>query len=225
MVRDQADESKQEAGAGAGNGLGPQDLAHAHASEPPDDAVSATVPSAEAAEPQEAATIEEQLVQARQQADEYLELAQRARAELINFKRRVEREQHENRRYAIVSLVVDLLPVMDSSTQALDTFANESDRDNPLLAGLRRTAAQFEQVLAKYGVTRIGESGIPFNSELHQPLHSEESDDVSVETVAEVYRPGVKIGDRVLRPASVKVLVPKAESELGSTVEEGDEVS
>lgn len=221
MVRKRKNDSRPKDDHQEGNGPGPQELAESQASAPIEDAASISAPQVEETEEPagqqevqpEPATLEGQLAQARRQAEEYLELAQRARAELINFKRRMEREQEENRRYAVESLIADLLPVMDSFAQALSSFASESDSDNPLLAGLRRTVAQFERVLRKYEVTRIGEVGIPLDAELHQPLHTEETEDVTVETVVEVYQPGVKIGDRVVRPATVKVLVPRGQPE------------
>ena|GEM_PF-1271421 len=214
MVRKRTNGSEHKGDVENGNGPGPQELTRPDAAPVSEEAGVPSVPVAEGAEAP-LATTEEQLAQARQQAKEYLELAQRGRAELINFKRRVEREQEENRLCAIEALIFELLPVMDSFAQAISTYACESDDDNPLLAGLRRTVAQFERVLAKYGVTRIVESGVPFDAELHQPLHTEESGDVSVDTVAEVYQPGVKVGGRIVRPATVRVLVPKAEGDRG----------
>jgi len=213
MIPEGADETKRKADAASGNGPGPDELVPAEGAAPSEDEAPASMPSPEDVTEAEPASLEEQLARAREQSQEYLDLAQRARAELINFKRRMEREQEGTRRLAVEALIVDLLPVMDSFAHAVSAYASESDEDNPLLAGLRRTVAQFERVLAKYGVTPIAEAGVPFDAQLHQPLHKEESSDVNTETVGEIYQPGVRIGQRVVRPATVKVLLPEGDAE------------
>jgi molecular chaperone GrpE (heat shock protein) len=66
----------------------------------------------------------------------------------------------------------------------------------------------------------ISEAKVPFNPSMHQPLHSEASPDVVVEIVAEVYQQGVRIADRVIKPAMVRVLTPLTEEEKDEHADE-----
>ncbi|OGK12321.1 MAG: nucleotide exchange factor GrpE [Candidatus Riflebacteria bacterium RBG_13_59_9] len=156
-------------------------------------------------------SLEAELGQAIENANKYLDLAQRTQADLVNYRKRVESERLETRRFAIEDLIVDLMPVMDSLTQAAQVYNNVADSDNPLLDGVRRTISVLNKVLGKHGSQIIAEDDVPFDPTLHQPLLTETSDTVTTETVVEIYQQGVRIGDRVVKPAMVKVLVPLAQ--------------
>jgi molecular chaperone GrpE len=141
-------------------------------------------------------------------AAEYLELAQRKEAELRNYRSRVKQDMEDARRYAIESLLHDLFPVHDALAQALSSFDNVTRGADPLLDGVRNTAKALEKALLKHGVEKIDEAGVPFDSELHQPVQVEASDQVKEDTVIEVFVAGYKLHGKVLKPAMVKVLQP-----------------
>ncbi len=69
---------------------------------------------------------------------------------------------------------------------------------------------QLMEVLAKHGLEQVESNGSAFDPELHQAIRKEESDAVEVETVGDVYQQGFTLHDRLLRPAMVSVLMPKA---------------
>ena len=167
-----------------------------------------------------------ELERARQEAAANLELAQRSQADLANFRRRVEQEREEIRKYAIESLVVKLIPVLDSLEQAAQMYADTPDGHNPLLDGVRKTRDLLAKVLGEHGVELILEAGVSFDPNLHMPLRTQESSEVDRDTVESIYQPGIKLGKRVIRPATVSVLMPKAlprpdesEAESGEEVE------
>jgi molecular chaperone GrpE len=141
-------------------------------------------------------------------ANEYLELAQRKEAELRNYRTRVKQDMEDARRYAIESLLHDLFPVHDALAQALSSFDSVTRGDDPLLDGVRNTAKALEKALLKHGVEKIDSAGVPFDSELHQPVQVETSDQVQTDTVIEVYVAGYRLHGKVLKPAMVKVLQP-----------------
>ena len=146
-----------------------------------------------------------------EQAKENIELAMRKQAELENYRRQVSKDMDNTRRFAVERLLSDLFPVLDGLAQAVRTYKDTPDNENPLVDGLRRTLRALDTALAKHGISKIGEAQVAFDSELHQPLTIDESPDVSEEIVAEVYVEGYRLGDTVLKPAMVRVLKPSAE--------------
>jgi molecular chaperone GrpE len=140
-------------------------------------------------------------------ATEYLDLARRKEAELRNALRRGEEDRKAAVSNAIEGLIHDLFPALDALTQAVGAFKGAPEGDNKLVDGVRGTLKLLQKGLSKHGIEVIAESGVPFDGHLHQALQVEDGD-VQEETVAEVYSDGYRIGDRVLKPALVKVVKP-----------------
>lgn len=164
-----------------------------------------------------------ELEKARAEAGEYLRLAQRAQADLINYRKRVESEHETYKQFAIEDLIFELVPVLDSLAQAEHMYKDIAHGENPLLDGVRKTREMLMKVFMEHGIEMISEAKVPFNPSMHQPLHSEASPDVVIEMVAEVYQQGVRIADRVIKPAMVKVLTPLEEEEVEHAEEEPEE--
>jgi molecular chaperone GrpE len=143
-------------------------------------------------------------------AAEYLDLAQRKEAELRNYRKRVQQDTEDARRFAVEGLLIDLFPALDGLAQAAHTYREKPDGADPLLDGVRRTVKSLESALSKHGVKKINETGVAFDAHLHQALSVEESADVTEETVAEVYVEGYRMGDVVLKPAMVRVVQPSS---------------
>lgn len=140
-----------------------------------------------------------------QQAQQNLDLAQRAQAELANHRRMAQKDLQHARVSAIERLLEDFFPALDGLAQAAQAFKDKADGEDAMVDGVRRTIKALEGAMQKHGITKIKEAGVPFNAELHHPLSVEESDEVEHETVAEVYVEGYRLGDNVLKPAMVKV--------------------
>jgi molecular chaperone GrpE len=143
-----------------------------------------------------------------QRAMEYLELARRKEAELQNYRKRAYKDLDSARRAAVEALLADLFPALDGLAQAVRSYADTPEGESPLVDGVRRTVKVLEAAFSKHGIERINAAPVPFNPELHQALNVEQSDEVTADTVAEVYVDGYRLGDTVLKPAMVRVVKP-----------------
>jgi molecular chaperone GrpE len=142
-----------------------------------------------------------------QQAEEYLELARRREAELRNALRRGEDDREVAVQNALEELIADLFPALDALAQAAGAYKDTADGENKLLDGVRATVKLLQKGLSKHGIEQVGTVGEPFDGHLHQALVVEDGE-VERETVTEVYAEGYKMGERVLKPALVKVAKP-----------------
>jgi molecular chaperone GrpE len=125
----------------------------------------------------------------------------RAQAELINFRKRVERDRAANRDAVIAEVIRTLLPAVD------DLYRAEAHGD---LAGspLELVAQKLHAAFARYGLRPVGEKGEIFDPNLHEAVVQLPTPGVTVNTVADVIEPGYALGDRLLRAAKVAVAVP-----------------
>jgi molecular chaperone GrpE len=126
----------------------------------------------------------------------------RAQAELVNFRKRVERDRAANRDAVIAEVIRTILPAVDDLDRA------EAHGD---LAGssLELVAQKLHAAFARYGLRSVGVKGEAFDPNLHEAVVQLPSPDVTVNTVADVIEPGYALGDRLLRAAKVAVSVPE----------------
>jgi molecular chaperone GrpE len=143
---------------------------------------------------------------AREQA---LDQAARARADFENYQKRAARDLAEERRYAQKPLASDLLGAMDNLERALAAAEQAGDK-GPLAQGVKMVHAQLLDVLRRHGVTRIEAQGQPFDPNLHQAVMQQPTAGHPPMTVVQVFEPGYRIHERVLRPARVAVSVAPA---------------
>jgi molecular chaperone GrpE len=158
-------------------------------------------------------SVEEQLSKAKEEAQKFRDNWHRAEADFQNYKRRTEQEREELRRFGNVSIIINLLPVLDDFERAfasLDShLAGLSWFDGMLLI-----YRKLRQLLENAGVRPIETEGQPFDPRFHEAVAHVEGEDGKV--VSEVQR-GYKLHDRVLRPAMVVVGKGKPqEPETGS---------
>jgi len=128
----------------------------------------------------------------------------RERAELENFKRRMQREQAESLRFANEPLIRDLLPVLDNLERAVG-HAQGGGNGQPLVEGVALVVRSLLDALEKYGVTRVTAKGEPFDPTRHEAMAQAESTEVAPNTVLDEYRPAYLLHGRLLRPALVTV--------------------
>ena len=138
---------------------------------------------------------------------------QRLQAEYANYRRRVDRDRVATQEIALAGVLSNLLPVLDDIGRART--------HGELEGGFKSVAEALEGVVTKLGLVRFAEPGDPFDPQLHEALTHGYSAEVSEPTAGQVYSPGYKLGERVLRPARVGVLEPE-DSGADGTVE-GDE--
>jgi len=138
------------------------------------------------------------------QALEYLSGWQRARAELDNFRRRVQQEQAQQAQQAKRRLIYDLMPLVDNF-RAITMHLPPSLQDDVWAQGVLHVARQLDQLLSQYDVVPINQSGQPFDPVLHEAVATVKNKAVSSGYVVEVLQSGYKLGEQVIRPAKVKV--------------------
>ena len=130
-------------------------------------------------------------------AEEYLDLARRAKADFLNYQDRVRRDKQDWTRQAVEGFIRELLG-------ALDGFAMAKFEDPKLLEAIRILEKEFLRVLAKSGVVPIETAGTAFDPAFHEAVAVDPGG-----TLLEEVRRGWMIGDRVLRAASVRIVKPK----------------
>jgi molecular chaperone GrpE len=125
---------------------------------------------------------------------------QRVQAEFTNYRRRVERDRQAVGEQALASVLIGLLPVLDD----IDRAREHGEVDG----GFKLVADGLETTLTKLGLERFGTVGEPFDPNIHEALTHALSADVAEPSCGQVYQPGYRVGDRVLRPARVGVVEP-----------------
>jgi len=130
---------------------------------------------------------------------------QRLQAEFANYRRRVDRDRQAVAEQALASVLVGLLPVLDDIQRARAHGDFEG--------GFKLVADGLETTLAKLGLQRFGDAGEPFDPTVHEAMTHALSGDVTEPTCAEIYQPGYRVGERILRPARVGVLEPDSTRE------------
>jgi len=167
-------------------------------------------------------SVEQQLSKAKEDAEKFRDNWHRAEADFQNYKRRTEQEREELRRFGNVSIIINLLPVLDDFERAFKSLDSR-------LAGLSwfdgilLIYRKLRQLLENAGVSPIETEGQAFDPRFHEAVAHIEGEEGKV--ISEVQR-GYKLHDRVLRPAMVVVGKGKAQepgsgsSEQGNTEEE-----
>jgi molecular chaperone GrpE len=139
------------------------------------------------------ATLKEQL--AERTAD-----LQRLQAEYANYRKRVDRDRSAMRELALANVLTELLPALDAVGQAR--------QHDELSGGFKSVAETIESAVSKLGLVTYGEPGEPFDPKVHEAVATSYSPDVTDVTCTEIFQPGYKVGDRILRPARVVVAEP-----------------
>ena len=142
--------------------------------------------------------------------------ALRSSAELENYRRRANRQMAEERRYANIDILRDLLPIWDNMGRAVEA-AQKAGETNALLEGFQMVCTQLESVFEKYNCTKLEPTGEPFDPNLHEAISQMPSAEHPAGTVLHVAQIGFVLHDRVVRPCQVVVsAVPPDSNELGS---------
>ena len=156
--------------------------------------------------------LRQQLEESRQEAAAQQEKFLRARADMENFKKRIERTYADRAHSSKKDLLKNLLGVKDNLERALH-YAGSSDAEGEgLMEGVRLTQYQLNQMLEKEGVRPIDADGKQFDPRLEEAIQSVNDPSVEDHTVVQVVRTGYTFGDEVLRPAQVIVSVHEGDS-------------
>ncbi len=141
------------------------------------------------------------LEEAESKVAEHLDGWQRAQAEFVNYKNRVMRDQELMRATMKGDVVKKYFPVLDDLERALQ---NRPEGDS-WADGIELIARKLQSVFESEGVTRIEAEGKPFDPNFHEAISHEPSDEVPSGHVIAVVQNGYMLGERVIRPALVRV--------------------
>lgn len=139
-----------------------------------------------------------------EKADEYLDGWQRSRAEFANYKKRIERERDEEGSRIKGEIIMRFLNVMDDLERAIRERPQQGDMA-AWADGIDMIYRKLNAIFESEGVTRIEALGKQFDPNYHEAILQVESDDHQEGEIVEVIQQGYQIGDRVLRPALVRV--------------------
>jgi molecular chaperone GrpE len=145
----------------------------------------------------------------------------RIQAELENYRKRAVRELQEERRYAHLPLIRELLPVWDNMNRAIEAAEKTHDAAG-LLEGVKMVARQLEEVLQRHDCRRIPALSEPFDPHLHEAILQQHSEQHPPGTVLRETQTGFLLHDRVVRPS--QVIVSGESGPAGSSpLQEGEE--
>ena len=130
------------------------------------------------------------------------ERALRAQAELENFRKRTRREMEEDRRYASLPLIADLLPAVDNLERAVEA-AEQTEAGSGLLEGVKMVRAQLLGILERFHCRKIDAHGVTFDPHLQEAIGKEPSNEYADGVVTRVVAVGYQLHDRVVRPSQV----------------------
>ena len=133
----------------------------------------------------------------REQEDKYLRLL----AEYDNYRKRSQKEKENAWTTAKAETAQNFLPVYDNLERAL----KQETADEAYAKGVEMTMNQFKTVLEKLGIEEIPALGETFDPNVHNAVMHMEDESLGENTVAEVFQTGFKLGDKIIRPAMVKV--------------------
>jgi molecular chaperone GrpE len=149
------------------------------------------------------AALAERVARLQAEKDELMQTLVRRQADFENYRKRVERERHDDRRHGIGRLIEELLPVLDGLERGLQ--AHDDPAYEEYRKGLELIYRQLWEILSRHGLERIVAEGKPFDPNFHQAIERVHSTDYPEGTVLEVLQDGFTFHGRVLRPSSVRV--------------------
>lgn len=132
------------------------------------------------------------------------QLRQQLQRETDETRQRLNRAADERAAGEKARFIAALLPAMDDLDRAIEAVSGDAPRE-AMLEGIRRIAGSFQSALSSAGVEPIAAVGEEFNPEFHEAVDTEETDADMDGRIIEEYSRGFRIGDRLLRPARVKV--------------------
>ncbi|MDY6838155.1 MAG: nucleotide exchange factor GrpE [Thermodesulfobacteriota bacterium] len=150
--------------------------------------------------------LRDRLKTAEAKAEENYERVLRVTADFENYKKRVEREMNDFRKFANESLVKEMLPIVDNLERAICTGKKgNEDALEALRQGVEMTLKGLMDGLKKFGVVPVDALKKPFDPNFHQAVSQEETERFPENTVCQELQKGYMLQDRLLRPAMVVV--------------------
>jgi len=154
----------------------------------------------------------EQLKTAQKEAREFKEKYLIALAELENTRKRLQKEKGEMTKFAAENIILEFLTPIDNFENALGFTDQMNEETKNWAIGFEMLLNQFKDVLSTHGTEPFSSEGKLFNTDMHEAVEVEETNDIAEGTIVKEFLCGYKRGDRILRHARVKVAKkPKTE--------------
>jgi len=134
----------------------------------------------------------------------------RSKAEVDNMRRRTEQDVEKAHKFALEKFVNELLPVIDSLDRALEVADKANPDMSAMIEGIELTLKSMLDVVRKFGVEVIADTGVPLDPNVHQAIAMVESEDVAPGNVLMVMQKGYTLNGRTIRAAMVTVAKAKA---------------
>jgi molecular chaperone GrpE len=129
----------------------------------------------------------------------------RRQAEFENYRKRIERERAETFQRSRADLLLEMIPILDNLERALLSLEESEGDPEATRHGVALIHKQFKDTLTKFGLRPVESLGCTFDPHVHEAVTIEPTDEHQENTIIEEFQRGYKIGDRLLRPAKVKV--------------------
>src|SRR5919106_683657 len=153
---------------------------------------------------EQVAALRRGLEEARKEVEQQRDLAQRAQAELANFRRRTDEERISLQQYSNSRLLIKLLPVVDELALAVN-HADENGPSDSWVEGVKLIQRKVTSLLESEGVSKIAAVGVQFDPVEHEAVGTQETTKHPPGYIVEVVRNGYRLHDRVIQPAQVVV--------------------
>lgn len=155
--------------------------------------------------PDEQSALAVEIAKLRAEKQDLLQTLVRRQADFENYRKRTERDRHEEGRRGVERLLLDLIPVLDGFDRALQTHDDPGYEE--YRKGMMLIRKQLFDALARHGLERIDAGGKIFDPHFHQAIERAESTEHPDGFILHVFQDGYLFHGRVLRPAIVRVVV------------------
>jgi molecular chaperone GrpE len=146
----------------------------------------------------------EEIDDLRQKVDDFSDGWQRERAEFANYRKRIDRDRDLHKQDSKITIIKKYLAVHDDLERAMRAIPQDSNEES-WFEGLKLIDQKLKNILDGEGIQPIPAENTTFNPEIHEAISHEENPDFKSEEIIEVVQQGYTIGDRVIRPALVRV--------------------
>jgi molecular chaperone GrpE len=162
--------------------------------------------------------IEDELLKKNKEVELLTDMLKRRQADFENYKKRVIKDQEENKKLAIKDFALDIININDDFLRAIDSVSNINDEQiKSFIDGISIISKRIEEALKKYGIEEIDSLNKEFDPKFNEAVEIKQSDEVENDMITGVYQKGFKLNDYVIRFAKVMVTRPSSEKGKGGS--------
>ena len=179
--------------------------------------------SSSSGDPEELDIDKEHFDEVVREKEQFRAIAQRAQADLVNYRNRATQELEEARRTVKFALLTRFLAIADDLSRAVDSVPDDADQN--WSEGILLVLRNLENIFEMEGIKKIDALGAQFDPYLHEALLYEENEDANEGEIITVIQEGYSINDRILRPARVVVAQALNSEEISTDELKTDQIN